>query len=120
MVGRSGSGKTTLTRLIQGIESPQSGLIQIDGVDIRQIDLDHLRRSLGVVLQENLLFRGTIRDNIAMARPEAGLEEVLIAAKLAGAEEFIRRLPHGFDTAIEAGPPTCRVVSVNAWSSPAP
>lgn len=103
IVGRSGSGKTTLTRLIQGIEQPQSGLIQIDGVDIRQIDLEHLRRSLGVVLQENLLFRGTIRDNIAMARPEASLEEVLIAAKLAGAEEFIRRLPQGFDTPIEEG-----------------
>ena len=103
VVGRSGSGKTTLTRLIQGIEVPQAGLIQVDGVDIRQIDLDHLRRSLGVVLQENLLFRGTIRDNIATARPDAGLEEVLIAAKLAGAEEFIRRLPQGFDTRVEEG-----------------
>ena len=103
VVGRSGSGKTTLTRLIQGIEVPQAGLIQIDGVDIRQIDLEHLRRSLGVVLQENLLFRGTIRDNIATARPEAGLEEVLLAAKLAGAEEFIRRLPQGFDTRVEEG-----------------
>ena len=103
VVGRSGSGKTTLTRLIQGIEVPQAGLIQIDGVDIRQIDLDHLRRSLGVVLQENLLFRGTIRDNIATARPEAGLEEVLLAAKLAGAEDFVRRLPQGFDTKVEEG-----------------
>ena len=103
VVGRSGSGKTTLTRLIQGIEVPQAGLIQVDGVDIRQIDLEHLRRSLGVVLQENLLFRGTIRDNIATARPGAGLEEVLIAAKLAGAEEFIRRLPQGFDTRVEEG-----------------
>ncbi len=103
VVGRSGSGKTTLTRLIQGIEVPQAGLIQIDGVDIRQIDLDHLRRSLGVVLQENLLFRGSIRDNIATARPEATLEEVLLAAKLAGAEEFVRRLPQGFDTRVEEG-----------------
>ena len=103
VVGRSGSGKTTLTRLIQGIEVPQAGLIQIDGVDIRQIDLDHLRRSLGVVLQENLLFRGTIRDNIATARPEAGLEEVLLAARLAGAEEFVRRMPQGFDTRVEEG-----------------
>ncbi len=103
VVGRSGSGKTTLTRLVQGIEVPQAGLIQVDGVDIRQIDLEHLRRSLGVVLQENLLFRGTIRDNIATARPEAGLEEVLLAAKLAGAEEFIRRLPQGFDTRVEEG-----------------
>ena len=70
---------------------------------LRQIDLEHLRRSLGVVLQENLLFRGSIRDNIATARPDAGLEEVLIAAKLAGAEEFIRRLPQGFDTRVEEG-----------------
>ena len=103
VVGRSGSGKTTLTRLVQGIEVPQSGLIQIDGVDIRQIDLGHLRRSLGVVLQENLLFRGTIKENICMARPEAGLEEVMIATKLAGAEEFIKRLPQGLDTPVEEG-----------------
>ena len=103
VVGRSGSGKTTLTRLVQGIEVPQTGLIQIDGVDIRQIDLDHLRGALGVVLQENLLFRGTIRDNICMARPEASLEEVMIATKLAGAEEFIKRLPQGLDTPVEEG-----------------
>lgn len=103
VVGRSGSGKTTLTRLIQGIEVPQAGLIQVDGVDIRQIDLDHLRRSLGVVLQENLLFRGTIRQNIAASRPEAGLEEVILAAKLAGAEDFVRRLPQGFETRVEEG-----------------
>ena len=103
IVGRSGSGKTTLTRLIQGIEVPQSGLIQIDGVDIRQIDLDHLRRNLGVVLQENLLFRGTIRENIATARPEASLEEVAKAAGLAGAEDFISRLPQAYDTRVEEG-----------------
>ena len=103
VVGRSGSGKTTLTRLVQGIEVPQAGLIQVDGVDIRQIDLDHLRRNIGVVLQENLLFRGTIRDNIAAARPEATLEEVILAARLAGAEEFVRRLPQGFETRVEEG-----------------
>ena len=103
MVGRSGSGKTTLTRLIQGIEVPQTGLIQVDGVDLRQIDLVHLRRNIGVVLQENLLFRGTIRDNIAMARPGASPEEVGLAARLAGAEEFIRRLPKGYDTPVEEG-----------------
>ena len=103
VVGRSGSGKTTLTRLVQGIEVPQAGLIQVDGVDIRQIDLDHLRRNIGVVLQENLLFRGTIRDNIAAARPQATLEEVILAARLAGAEEFVRRLPQGFDTRVEEG-----------------
>ena len=103
VVGRSGSGKTTLTRLLQGIEAPQAGLILLDGMDIRHIDLAHLRRSIGVVLQENLLFRGSIRDNIAAARPEASLEEVVAAARLAGAEEFIRRLPLSYETAVEEG-----------------
>lgn len=103
VVGRSGSGKTTLTRLIQGIEAPASGILQIDGVDIRQIDLEHLRRNIGVVLQENLLFRGTIRDNIAMARPGAAMEEVVLVARLAGAEDFIRHLPQGFDTPVQEG-----------------
>ena len=103
VVGRSGSGKTTLTRLIQGIEVPQSGVILVDGVDIRHIDLAHLRRGIGVVLQENLLFSGTIRDNIAAARPDASLEEVVAAARLAGAEEFIRRLPASYETRVEEG-----------------
>ena len=94
VVGRSGSGKTTLTRLIQGIHAPQDGLIRFDEADLRTIDLEHLRRHVGVVLQENLLFRGTLRDNIAAARPDAPLPEVLEAARLAGALEFIERLPH--------------------------
>jgi ATP-binding cassette subfamily B protein len=101
VVGRSGSGKTTLTRLIQGIHAPQEGLIQLDGVDIRHIELDHLRRSVGVVLQDNLLFRGTLRENIAAARPDAPLAEVLEAARLAGAQEFIDRLPMSYDTMVE-------------------
>jgi len=103
VVGRSGSGKTTVTRLIQGIHLPQHGLIQLDGTDIRHMDLEHLRRSVGVVLQDNLLFRGTLRDNIAAARPEAPLAEVLEAARLAGAEEFIARLPKGYETVVEEG-----------------
>ena len=101
IVGRSGSGKTTLTRLIQGIEPPQAGVILVDGIDIRHIDLGHLRRSIGVVLQDNLLFRGSIRDNIAAARPESSLEEVVAAARLAGAEDFIRRLPMSYETQVE-------------------
>ena len=103
IVGRSGSGKTTLTRMIQGIEPPQAGVILVDGIDIRHIDLGHLRRGIGVVLQENMLFRGTIRDNIAAANPEASLEEVVTSARLAGAEEFIRRLPHSYETRVEEG-----------------
>jgi ATP-binding cassette subfamily B protein len=103
VVGRSGSGKTTVTRLVQAIATPQSGLIQLDGIDLRQIDLGHLRRHVGVVLQDNLLFRGTIRENIAAARPMASIEEVVAAARLAGAEEFITRLPGGYDTPVEEG-----------------
>ncbi len=103
IVGRSGSGKTTLTRLIQGIEGPQGGGIQLDGVDIRHIDLGHLRRGIGVVLQENLLFRGTIRMNISAARPAATLEEVIAAARLAGADEFIQRMSMSYETQVEEG-----------------
>jgi ATP-binding cassette subfamily B protein len=103
VVGRSGSGKTTLTRLIQGIHAPQDGLIRFDEADLRTIELDHLRRNVGVVLQENLLFRGTLRENIAAARPGASLPEVLEAARLAGALEFIERLPHALETMVEEG-----------------
>jgi ATP-binding cassette subfamily B protein len=103
VVGRSGSGKTTLTRLVQGIHAPQDGLIRFDEADLRTIELDHLRRHVGVVLQENLLFRGTLRENIAAARPGAPLPEVLEAARLAGALEFIERLPRALDTMVEEG-----------------
>jgi ATP-binding cassette, subfamily B, bacterial HlyB/CyaB len=103
VMGRSGSGKTTVTRLLQGLHAPQEGLIKIDGHDLREIDLDHLRSQIGVVLQENFLFRGTIRENISMGRPNATLEEVMRAARLAGADEFIERLPRGFDTFLEEG-----------------
>ena len=65
IVGRSGSGKTTVTRLIQGLYPVQQGLVRIDGFDVRELDLVHLRRSIGVVLQDNFLFQGTVRDNIA-------------------------------------------------------
>jgi len=101
IVGRSGSGKTTLTKLIQGLHTPQEGTIQLNGTDIRHIDLAHLRQSIGVVLQDNILFRGTIRENIAAAKPDATLEEVMEAARMAGADEFIDRLPHSYETMVE-------------------
>lgn len=101
IVGRSGSGKTTITRLIHGIHHVQQGLIRIDGVDVRELNLAHLRRSIGIVLQDNFLFRGTIRDNIAMTLPSAGFDRIVAAAALAGADEFIERLPKGFNTFIE-------------------
>jgi len=103
VVGRSGSGKTTITRMIQAIHAPQSGLIHLDGVDLRHIELNHLRRGVGVVLQDNLLFRGTIRDNIAATRPDAPIEEIIEVARLAGAQEFIDRLPMSYDTFVEEG-----------------
>jgi subfamily B ATP-binding cassette protein HlyB/CyaB len=103
IVGRSGSGKTTATRLLQALHSNYQGLIKIDGNDLRAIDVDHLRSSLGVVLQENFLFRGSLRDTIAAAKPDATFEEVVQAARLAGAEEFIERLPAGYETFIQEG-----------------
>ena len=101
IVGRSGSGKTTLTRLIQGLYPIQQGLVRIDGFDARELDLVHLRRSIGVVLQDNFLFRGTVRENIACVKRDASFEDVAQAARTAGAIEFIERLPRGFDTMLE-------------------
>lgn len=101
IVGRSGSGKTTITRLLQGLYTPQAGLIKIDGHDLKELDLSHLRTRIGVVLQENFLFRGTVRENIAMTKPSASLDEVVRVAQIAGAHEFIQRLPHGYSTMLE-------------------
>jgi ABC-type bacteriocin/lantibiotic exporter with double-glycine peptidase domain len=105
LVGRSGSGKSTITRLLQGINREYEGYVKIDGVDLREINLAHLRRSFGVVLQDNFLFRGTIRENLIAGRPGLTLEDVVRAARLAGAEEFIERLPQGYETFIEEGSP---------------
>jgi ATP-binding cassette subfamily B protein len=101
LVGRSGSGKTTIVRLIQCLYAAQQGIVRIDGCDLREIDLVHLRRNIGVVLQDNFLFKGTVRENIACAMPSATFEEVAEVARIAGADEFIERLPRGFDTMLE-------------------
>lgn len=103
VVGRSGSGKSTLTKLIQSLYPVQEGLIRFDGVDLREIDLAYLRRNIGVVLQENFMFRGTIRENIAMTKPDASFDQIVAAAQAAGADEFIERLPKGYDTLLEEG-----------------
>ena len=103
IMGRSGSGKTTVTRLLQGLNPNYEGIIKIDGMDLREIDLHHLRTSIGVVAQENFLFTGTIRENIGIARPDATFAEIVRAAQLAGAEEFIERMPRGYDTPLQEG-----------------
>jgi ATP-binding cassette subfamily B protein len=89
--------------MLQMLHANYQGLIKIDGNDLRAIDVDHLRSSIGVVLQENFLFRGSIRDTIAATKPDASFEEVVRAARLAGAEEFIERLPAGYQTYIQEG-----------------
>ena len=98
IVGRSGSGKSTLAKLLQRLYSPEQGELYIDGIPTGKVEPQWLRRQIGVVLQENYLFNGSIRDNIALTRPSAGMEEVLAAARLAGAHEFILELPEGYDT----------------------
>jgi len=105
LVGRSGSGKSTITRLLQGINREYEGAIKIDGTDLREINLAHLRRSFGVVLQDNFLFRGTIRENLLAGRAGLTITDAVRAARLAGAEEFIERLPQGYETQIEEGSP---------------
>lgn len=101
IVGRSGSGKTTLTKLIQGLYSVQEGIVRFDKTDAREIELAHLRRQIGVVLQENFLFRGSVRDNISAAKPGSTFEEIVAVAEAAGAAEFIERLPQGYNTLLE-------------------
>jgi ATP-binding cassette subfamily B protein len=103
IVGRSGSGKTTLTRLIRGMYPIQLGSVRVDGHDIRELDLPHLRSQVGVVMQQCFLFRGTVRENIAATKPDASLEEIVHAATMAGADEFIKVLPQGYDTLLEEG-----------------
>lgn len=100
-VGRSGSGKTTLTKLLQGLYPVPQGLIKIDGIDIRELDKAHLRRNIGVVLQENYFFSGSVRQNISLPKQNASLEEIIYASKLAGADEFVQKLPRGYDTILE-------------------
>ncbi|HEX4270908.1 MAG TPA: peptidase domain-containing ABC transporter [Rhizomicrobium sp.] len=101
IVGRSGSGKTTLSAMLQGLYFAGEGAIRIDGYDIRDLDLAYLRGQSGVVPQEPFLFRGTVRDNIRMGKPSASFEEIVSAARLAGADEFIQMLPERYDTNLE-------------------
>ncbi len=100
IVGRSGSGKSTLTKLVQRLYVPEQGRLLVDGIDISLIDAAQLRRQVGVVLQENLLFNRSVRENIAITDPAAPIEAVVRVAQLAGAHEFISELPEGYDTLV--------------------
>jgi ATP-binding cassette, subfamily B, bacterial HlyB/CyaB len=100
IVGRSGSGKSTLTKLVQRLYVPEQGRLLVDGIDISLIDAAQLRRQVGVVLQENLLFNRSVRENIAITDPAAPIEAVVRVAQLAGAHEFISELPEGYNTMV--------------------
>ncbi|MBN8963484.1 MAG: type I secretion system permease/ATPase [Rhizobiales bacterium] len=100
VVGSSGSGKSTIAKLIQRLYVPESGRVLIDGVDLAMVDLAWLRRQTGVVLQENVLFNSSIRENIALADPAVSMERIIAAAELAGAHDFILELPEGYDTIV--------------------
>lgn len=101
IVGPSGSGKSTLTKLVQRLYVPEQGRVLIDGTDLSLVDPPWLRRQVGVVLQENILFNRSVRENIALANPAMPMERVIEASQMAGAHEFVLQLPHGYDTMIE-------------------
>jgi subfamily B ATP-binding cassette protein HlyB/CyaB len=100
IVGPSGSGKSTIAKLAQRLYQPEAGRVLIDGVDTAVLDPTWLRRQIGVVLQENILFNRSVRENIALADPALSMDRVVAAAKLAGAHEFICKMPRGYDTSI--------------------
>ena len=100
IVGPSGSGKSTLAKLIQRMYVPESGRIMVDGIDLVMVDMAWLRRQIGVVLQENVLFNCSVRDNIALVDPSIPVERVIAAATQAGAHDFILELPEGYDTIV--------------------
>lgn len=100
IVGRSGSGKSTITKLVQRLYLPEMGKVKIDDIDIMELDPTWFRKQIGVVLQENYLFNGSVRENIALAKPSATIDEVINVAIMAGAHEFILELSEGYDTKI--------------------
>ena len=115
--GRSGSGKSTLTKLVQRLYVPESGRVLVDGIDLALVDPAWLRRQIGVVLQENVLFNRSVRDNIALADPALPMERVMPRRKLAGAHEFILELPRATTPSSASAAPTCPAASASASPS---
>jgi ATP-binding cassette, subfamily B, multidrug efflux pump len=101
LVGHTGSGKTTIANLISRFYDPTAGKVKIDGIDLRDVTVSSLRDQISIVLQDTFIFSGTIKENIRFGRPDASDEEVIEAAKAIGADEFIRKLPKGYDTEVE-------------------
>ena len=102
IVGRSGAGKTTLVNLISRLYDTNEGCIKIDGIDVRDLSFTDLRRNVAMVSQDTYIFMGTVAENIAYANQEATMEEIIRAARLASAHDFIARMPDGYDTVIGA------------------
>ncbi len=101
LVGHTGSGKTTIANLISRFYDPTAGKVKIDGIDLRDVTVASLRNQISIVLQDTFIFSGTIKENIRFGRPDASDEEVIEAAKAIGADEFIQKLPKGYDTEVE-------------------
>lgn len=100
IVGSTGSGKTTIAKLAQRLYVPDRGRVLVDGVDLSTVDASWLRRQIGVVVQDNVLFNTSIRNNIALNSPELDIEELIMAARLAGVHSFVSEMPHGYDTPV--------------------
>jgi ABC-type multidrug transport system fused ATPase/permease subunit len=100
IVGATGAGKSTLVHLIPRFYDPTSGVVRIDGVDVRELMLDDLRRAVGMIFQETVLFTATVSENIAYGRPDATQEQIVAAARAAHAHEFITQLENGYDTVV--------------------
>jgi ABC-type multidrug transport system fused ATPase/permease subunit len=118
LVGPSGAGKTTVAKLLLRLYDADRGRISLDGVDLRELPLDALRRTIATVLQEPLAFDGTIRDNILWGRPDATERELIEAARAADAHEFVRALPDGYHTGSASAGGCCWAGNASAWPSP--
>jgi subfamily B ATP-binding cassette protein HlyB/CyaB len=118
IVGPSGSGKSTLAKLVQRLYTPESGRVLVDGIDLAMVDTTWLRRQIGVVLQQNVLFNCSVRENIALADPGMPLERVIGAATLAGAHEFILELPTPTTRSSANAARRCRAASASALPLP--
>ena len=119
-MGGTGSGKSSLVQLIPRLYDATGGSVKVGGVDVRRYGLESLRENVAMVLQKNVLFSGTLADNLRWGNPQATREEIEEASRWACADEFIKRLPAGYDTWVEQGAPTFPEARNSACASPGP